>query len=41
MSKVEAIELTIKENMPHVSVATARAIAEIIVDIETINCYRL
>jgi len=41
MSKVEAIELTIKETMPHVSAATAKAIAEIVVDTETINCYRL
>lgn len=41
MSKVEAIESTIKENMPHVSAATAKAIAEIVVDMETINLYRL
>jgi hypothetical protein len=41
MSKVKAIELTITENMPHVSAATAKAIAEIVVDIETINSYRL
>jgi hypothetical protein len=41
MSKVKAIELTITENMPHVSAATAKAIAEIVVNPETINAYRL
>jgi hypothetical protein len=41
MSKVKAIELTITENMPHVSAATAKAIAEIVVDPEIIKTYRL
>ena len=41
MSKVKAIELTITENMPHVSAATAKVIAEIVVNPETINTYRL
>jgi hypothetical protein len=41
MSKVQAIALTITENMPHVSAATAKAIAEIVVDTEAINFYRL
>ncbi len=40
MSKVKAIELTITENMPHVSAAIAKAIAEIVVNPETINTYR-
>ncbi len=41
MSIVKAIELTITENMPHVSTATAKAIAEIVANPETINTYRL
>lgn len=41
MSKVEAIELTITENMPQVSAAIAKAIAEIVANPDTINAYRL
>jgi hypothetical protein len=41
MSKVKAIELTITENVPCISAATAKAIAEIVVNPETINTYRL